>query len=119
MSNINNAESYCLVMKGLHTNGQDFLTLAFFLRARRHFLSTASNNPSTSTNWKSKGLRENQSLMEEAGGSSAVFIYIVLQSANTDGTFTMYRYKATGADKTLEPVFMEPTVWAGKGEDTN
>lgn len=53
------------VRKWLNMNGQ-----VFFLRARCHFLSTASNYTFTSTNWRSKGPGKNQSLMKAAGGSS-------------------------------------------------
>lgn len=55
-------QSSCLVMKWLNMNGQDFLTTVFFLRAGCHFLLTASNIPSTVSNWRSMGTRENQRL---------------------------------------------------------
>lgn len=56
-------------MKWLNANGQDFLTAVFFLRTRCHFLLTTYNNPSISSNWRPKGLREKQRLMEETRDS--------------------------------------------------
>lgn len=90
MFKISSVVGYCLVRKWLNGNDKDFLTPVFFFSVRCHFLLTASNNPSTSSNWRFKGPKENRRSMREVRGLSSVLEEAADMTVQTSSSFSYF-----------------------------